>query len=280
MASEAFLNPLISGLVGLSGVWLGGWLSDRRDYDKRRTDFVKQQLSEFYGPLASMHAEIKARSTLRVKIGGAASAAWPDLIEQARQGGIEEMQRVSAERRPAFSALILDDNQAFREILMPIYRQMLALFRDKIWLAEPQTRTYFTPFVEFIDVWERVLRDALPGEVIAKLDHGEATLHPFYDHLEITLDRLRGTMDVPRTHGSLKRGLLRVWLTVSLIWIVASGAFFLIRLTGGMGGNPFDRFDDWYWPTTLAAVFIPPIIFIVAGFLIKWIRAGFHRVPG
>ena len=74
---------------------------------------------------------------------------------------------------------------------------MVTTFRDKMWLAEPETRVYFDKFVEFVDVWERSLRNAMPGEVVKAIGHGEANLHPFYDHLEKTHDRLRAELASP-----------------------------------------------------------------------------------
>ncbi len=186
-----FLNPLIAIISGLGGVYLGGWLTNRREVEKRRSDFANRQLSEFYGPLLSIRIEINARSKLRMKIDGAANSAWGAMIDDARKINVEAVQQIRAERWPAFSAIIDDDNKTLRDILLPAYRQMLATFRERMWLAEPDTRQYFMNLVEFIDIWDRHIRDAMPGEVIEFLDHGERNLSSFYAHLEETHDRLR-----------------------------------------------------------------------------------------
>jgi len=71
---------------------------------------------------------------------------------------------------------------------------MVATFRDKLWLAEPETRQFFAGLIEFVDVWERVLRGTLPGGVPAAIGHAEANLRPFYEHLETMADRLRDVL--------------------------------------------------------------------------------------
>src|SRR5882672_3454171 len=165
--------PLITAGSGLLGVYVGGLWGDRRERDKQKTDFVHAQLSEFYGPLISLRTEIKARSELRTKISNAADSTWRDLVAEADRVSIEEKQRLSKERGPAFSAIIDDDNKTLRETLIPAYRQMMTIFREKMWLAEPETRIHFSDFLEFLEIWERVLRKALPNEVIGKLGHTE-----------------------------------------------------------------------------------------------------------
>jgi hypothetical protein len=74
---------------------------------------------------------------------------------------------------------------------MPRYREMIDVFRDKMWLAEPETREYFKSLIEFVDVWDKVLAEKLPPSVAKAIDHSEQNLHPFYHHLERMHDRFR-----------------------------------------------------------------------------------------
>jgi hypothetical protein len=170
------LNPIISAGAGLLGVLVGGYMSDRRERQKRRGDFITRQLTEFYGPLVAGRAEILARSDLRVKVEQATSAAWPNMV---------------AEARDAISRAIDYDNTILRETLIPAYHQMVATFREKWSLAEPKTRTYFAALVEFVEIWERHLKGGISGEAIARLGHTEENLKPFYAHLEATHEQLR-----------------------------------------------------------------------------------------
>jgi len=91
----------------------------------------------------------------------------------------------------AVDADVDDENQTFREVTMPRYREMISIFRDKMWLAEPATREFFGKLIEFIDVWEEILDKKLPNWVAPRINHTDANLHPFYAHLEEVHDRLR-----------------------------------------------------------------------------------------
>ena len=95
------------------------------------------------------------------------------------------------DRWPLFKAIIEDDNNTLKEKLIPAYVRMVDTFRDKLWLAEPRTRDHFVSLIEFVEIWERHLRGALPVEVIEAIGHGEEKLTPFYEHLQMEHDRIR-----------------------------------------------------------------------------------------
>jgi hypothetical protein len=157
------------GVGGLLGALLSGLLTSGRERAKRRVEFRTRQLDEFYGPLLSLHKEIRARSELRVKIQKV--AGLPDL------------------------KVMDDENKTLREVLIPHYREMVKVFREKMWLAEPETRDYFPGLIEFVDVWDKILSDRLPREIAPALGHTEENLKPFYAHLETTHDGLRAEID-------------------------------------------------------------------------------------
>ncbi|MGQ0663755.1 MAG: hypothetical protein ACT4P2_09240 [Pseudomonadota bacterium] len=98
------------------------------------------------------------------------------------------------EHSPQFKAIIEYDNKQLRETLLPAYRQMAATFRDKLWLAEVETRDFYPRLIEFIEIWDRSIDESLPTEVLEALGHTEKKLHPFFEHLQATLDRLRGIL--------------------------------------------------------------------------------------
>jgi hypothetical protein len=196
MAVADFLNPLISAASGLSGVFLGGWLTNRREQKKQRSDFITRQLSEFYGPLVSMRTEIRARGELRLKIETAMNEGHMRNLLNAGQYGyqnerMEATARVTDEAIPPMLAVMRDEFKIFTDVLMPLYRKMLETFRDKIWLADTETRQYLPALIEFVDVWERHIRGVMPDEVVREIKHTEENLRPFYDHLTSTHDRLR-----------------------------------------------------------------------------------------
>ena len=89
---------------------------------------------------------------------------------------------------------IQDETQTFAEVLMPRYRELIDVFRNKMWLAEPETRIYFPALVEFVDVWDKILANRVPREIAPAIGHTEENLKPFYSHLEAIHDRLRAKL--------------------------------------------------------------------------------------
>lgn len=90
-----------------------------------------------------------------------------------------------------YGKIIEYDNNQLREELIPLYRKMLDIFTEKYWLADEDTRAYYQEFLEFVEIWERFLAEALPGEVIRKLGHTEENVLPFYEHVERKLSVLQ-----------------------------------------------------------------------------------------
>jgi hypothetical protein len=195
MADSSTLISLV-GALGVGG-WLGAlissWLTNRRDAAERTAQFRKQQLGEFYGPLLSLHKEILARSELRVKIQEATDRLH---IEDMLNAGPDGVEAASDTHVPGILQTIRDENTTLREVLMPRYREMISVFREKMWLADPQTRAYFPALVEFVDVWDKILTDRLPASVAPAIGHSEGNLKPFYEHLERMHDRIRSEIVV------------------------------------------------------------------------------------
>jgi hypothetical protein len=97
------------------------------------------------------------------------------------------------------------DNASVSETLLPAYRRMMAIFRDKWSLAEPETRRDFPALVEFIETWERHLKGGAPGPAPEDLSYSEENLKPLHAHLETTHDRLRRVLSGDGLRGG--------WLT-------------------------------------------------------------------
>lgn len=49
----------------------------------------------------------------------------------------------------------------------------------------------YQEFMEFVEIWERSLAEALASDVIKKLGHTESKLHLFYEHVEQKLSVLQ-----------------------------------------------------------------------------------------
>jgi hypothetical protein len=178
------ISPLLSGIVGASLVYYFGI---RQISIKRHADFVERQLQEFYAPMAGWRKRIRSKSELRLRVSGAANQAWHEICES--YGGA--VMHDHEERFKPFKRIIEYDNDQFERELMPLYRQMLDLFTDKYWLAAKDTRGFYQEYLEFVEIWERYLGAAIPGEVIKKLGHSEENVKPFYDHVENKLQQLQ-----------------------------------------------------------------------------------------
>jgi len=73
-----FLSPLISAAAGLSVVFLGGWLTNRREREKRRTGHIERQLSELYGPLVTIRKQLDLKPYDR--LGGPRASRRPRVF--------------------------------------------------------------------------------------------------------------------------------------------------------------------------------------------------------
>jgi len=182
---DAILWQILSALIGAVVVYVFGI---RQLSIQRRNAFIEKQLSEFYSPIAGYRKRIRTKSELREKIAAVTNEAWQEVCERAPTNS------AATNRDDLFAPFIKTieyDNEQFRNELMPLYRKMLDVFTEKYWLADPDTRDYYQSFLEFVEVWERNLAKAIPGEVITKLGHAEKIVHPFYDHLERRISDLQ-----------------------------------------------------------------------------------------
>src|SRR6266481_619996 len=133
----------LPALSAVGGVFLGAYMSQRREIKQRRSGFIERQLRELYSPLLGLREEIRAQSELRVSIQDKADVVWERLCDKAEKSqGPSGLKKLQEERGPIFLALIKYDNTKLREELLPTYRKMVATFRDNFWLAEPATRAH------------------------------------------------------------------------------------------------------------------------------------------
>ncbi len=183
---ETLLLQFFSALVGGLIVYVFGI---RKLSVELRNAFIQKQMSEFYSPIAGYRKRIRAKSEVRGKVSAAASEVWTELCapySEAKQPMLNH-----EELYAPFGKIIEYDNNQLREELMPLYRKILDLFTENYWLADEDTRAYYQDFLEFVEIWERYLAEALPGEVIRKLEHSEENVLPFYEHVELRLSALQ-----------------------------------------------------------------------------------------
>ncbi len=183
--------PLISAAAGLGGVALGGFLTLRNQRQERRLRFARDQLAEFYAPMLGLRKRVRAKSEIRSKVRDSAASEWEKRIGEAREAGAEYTRQTLEEQRPKYKALLEYDNRQFGDELLPSFRQMLEVFTTKMHFAEPSTRKHFTALVEFLEMWERWLKGALPAEVAEQIGPNEDSLAPLFADLEQNFECLQ-----------------------------------------------------------------------------------------
>ena len=166
------MDTIIAAVAAFGGVLLGAWITGRQQQAQRRADFLEHQLRDFYSPLLSLRDQILAKSQLREKI-----------LSVARKDS-----RIEGDQ---FARLIQHDTDHFVQEIFPDYQTMLTILRNNYWLAKAETRSYFSAFFEFVEIWNRWLNRTIPAEVVSVVGHSEESLQPFYEHLRSEHDELQ-----------------------------------------------------------------------------------------
>lgn len=147
--------------------------------------------------MLSIRTEVRALSELRCRIEGASEEEWQKICSSLIGAAPNIIKENLDIHRSKFAKITEYNNEALRTTFMPAYRRMLTVFRERLWLAEPDARQYLGQLVEYVDIWERFLSESIPGEVIQAIGHSEEKLLPFYQYVEQTVDQLRTELSEP-----------------------------------------------------------------------------------
>ena len=129
-------------------------------------------------------------------------------FDSGRPRDIDYQRQIEEQRFPDFEKVIEENNRQLVEEIMPLYGQMVEHFAANMGLAKKSTLQYFGALVEFVEIWNRWLRDTLPPEALDFLGHSEDKLKPFYDDLYMNVESLRCELE----SVSISAGALREWL--------------------------------------------------------------------
>jgi len=187
-----YLSLASSVLSAVAGAWLVYFFGLRQLAAQRRLGFAERQLAEFYAPLVAIQKQIRAKSDVRAKVSEAANQAWQEECQSRRASSGASSD--DADPIEPYKKMIEYGNQQLKDELLPAYRQMLDLFTGRYHLADPETRAFYEQFLEFVEIWNRWLSSSLPASVLKRLNHKEAHLKPFYEHLEEKLNQLQGVL--------------------------------------------------------------------------------------
>lgn len=139
---------------------LSGYMGYRYGLDQfskqKKLEFVERQIREFYSPMIGCLMQIQAKSNLRYEISKASDLAWKKLVEQHPKP-FEDHEKYFE----PFKQSILYDNDQLRNELIPLYDKMVKIFSDNYWLAEPETRKWYSELSEFVDLWHRWLDEKI-----------------------------------------------------------------------------------------------------------------------
>lgn len=184
---EAIIIAFGSGVIGLVGVGIGAWLTERGERARRRLAFMERRLNEFYAPLLGLRKEIQAKSALRFLIENAGHEGWHTAV--AKMGEDARYRSTDKEFEP-YQKLLEYNSRQFKDELLPAYRRMATLFRKSMSLAYPDTAEHFGKLIEYVSIWDRHMEGAIPPHVLPLLKHGEKNLHPLYESLQRRHDEL------------------------------------------------------------------------------------------
>ena len=173
------IPPIATLLAGYIGVRYG--LKQIRI--EKHLEFIEKQLKEFYSPLLGRRKYIRAKSEFRLKVETISGRQWK---ENAQKGIQQSTESVDNE--------IKYNNQQLEEEFLPLYREMLTIFKDNYWLAEPETREFYNGLVEYVEGWDRWKAKGVTAETMREIGHSEEKLKPFYGELEKRIDILRSEL--------------------------------------------------------------------------------------
>lgn len=171
--------PLATLLAGYIGVRYGL----RQVRIEKYLEFIEKQLKEFYSPLLGRRKYIRAKSEFRLKVETISGKQWK---ENATKGIEQPVEFVDKE--------IEYNNKQFNEEFLPMYREMLTIFKDNYWLAEPETRQFYNELVEYVEGWNRWKAKGVTAETMREIGHTEEKLKSFYEELEKRTDILRSEL--------------------------------------------------------------------------------------
>lgn len=165
--------------TAIAGVY--GFIKDRQaraaSERSHRRVFLREQLDEFYAPALGKAEEIMALSKARVAYSEAMSEVFATGVPEDARGSVDDF--------------IDHDNEQLRERILPLYREIGDLFRDKRAFIEPSTMEHQEALVTFLDVWDRYLTREMNFEVAKVLREQQRPLRPLFEDLAAHVDRIR-----------------------------------------------------------------------------------------
>jgi hypothetical protein len=195
---ESLLAALLSAPLGAA---LGSAFTAWHFRKRKAYEFTERRLTELYGPLCSRIERLKADGKLKLAISSARGEAWKDKCSRARVPFLDHEEAFAP-----YGKSIDYENRHFRDAIIPLYDEMLAILDTKRDLAFPSTLTHYDAFYRFVELWHRWLNEAIPGEAIEKIEVREEELQLLYADIETKHAALVRWLSGDRNPGYRRRG--------------------------------------------------------------------------
>lgn len=170
------IPPIATLLAGYIGVRYGL----KQIKIEKHLEFIEKQLKEFYSPILGRRKFIRAKSEFRKKVDTISGRQWEENAKKGIQQSIESVDNK-----------IKYNNRQLDEEFLPMYNEMLTIFKDNYWLAEPETKEFYNELVEYVEGWNRWKGKGVTNETMKEIGHSEEKLKPFYEELDKRTDILR-----------------------------------------------------------------------------------------
>jgi hypothetical protein len=171
---SALISAAASLCGALGGAFFGSWLSDRRERRNRK-------LNDFYNPLWALQASTQIYHDLLTRMNSAAQRVEESKTsgKAPTTGGLPDQMRLKD-----------DDFTDLTKNLMPLYRNMIDVFRTNMPAADQTAYQYYPILCNYVHSWERSVRNATSAQAWIVAGESTKVLEPFYMHLKATRDKL------------------------------------------------------------------------------------------
>ncbi len=185
MDTTKIVSAVIELVRNLKDVWvfiLGASLTIFVQKGFNRIAFIDRQIEQFYSPMVGLRRKLLALDSVNSLVGRSIldeMGSFPSEIDLAQ---MTDPQKV-------FMRDVDYTNEQLTSEILPIYEEMVRLFRDNHWLVEPATGAYEELLISFVEKVKRDLQNALPREARKALPKNDKDLEGFYAEVEETLNR-------------------------------------------------------------------------------------------
>ena len=197
---------VVSGAAGLLGVYVGGFVAQRNEARRRRLEFITKQLTDFYGPLVGLKADIEARAYREGFVSAAAAAMWEARLLDVSDPVKRES--ILAAKSAEIEGLQGRYFAAQRDEVLPMYREMKRIFSEGMWLADSSTTPFYRDLCDHIDSLDQLLNLRLAYETLLLVGPQDFKLNKFYLHLDAIVESLKSEIG-HRAHRMSGRALQR-----------------------------------------------------------------------